>query len=77
MPSKAYPEIFLLFGWLTSPPEGSLVSGCLWKKDLELLLQTWLPKNHQTSPTNARLGHQNWEVEDCETVWGFLSAKDI
>lgn len=77
LPFEAYPEIFLSSGWSTSPLEGSLEFGCLWKKDSELLPQTWLPKNHQTSLINARLGRPNWEVGDYETVWDFLSAKGM
>lgn len=74
---EAHPGISPSSGWSISPPEGSLEFGCLWKTDLELLPQTWLPENQQRSLINAPPGRPDWEVEDCETVWGFVSAKSI
>lgn len=74
---EAHPEIFPSSGWSTSLPEGSLEFGCLWRKDLELRFQTWLPENHQKSRINAPPGRPSWEAEDSETVWGFLSTKGI
>lgn len=73
----AYPEIFPLSGWLTAPLGGSLGSGCLWRRDLELLPQTSLPKSHRTPRTDARPGRPGWEAEGCEAVLGFVSAKGI
>lgn len=75
--SEAHPEIFLSSGWSISPPEGLLEFGCLWRKDLELRSQTWLPGSHRKSRINAPPGRPSWEAEDCETVWGSLSTKGI